>query len=243
MRASAERGIDDAVRVRLQRAADAGAALARRLVAGGTIGFSPFDGGSEELSVVLAGRSNLASRFSSSAMRASAACNCPTSGSSDRMSPSFSATVSLLRSISGGTQSLNQVARDRVNHFRDHQRRRQTRTSGATRVSNYTTAYFRLRTTISPSDAQQLRTYDFRRLRACATLMEYMRAVVLKLLEVIAHLGRQPGLLATGWAGGGDVFCMGEIDGFWTAGLIGRTGLRIALARTREIDFGPYRAG
>ena len=138
MRASAERGIDDAVRVRLQRAADAGAALARRLVAGGTIqALSPFDGGSEELSGVLAGRSNLASRFSSSAMRASAACNCPTSGSSDRMSPSFSATVSLLRSISGGTQSLNRVARDRVNHFRDHQRRRQTRTSGATRVSNY----------------------------------------------------------------------------------------------------------
>ncbi len=61
------------------------------------------------------GRSNAASRFSSSAIRTSAA-NCPTSGSSARIRSSFSATVSLLRSISGVTGSLNRGARDRVNH-------------------------------------------------------------------------------------------------------------------------------
>ena len=76
----------------------------------------PFDGGTDELSGVLVGRSSLASRFSSSAMRAWAASNCPTSGSSDRMRASFSATVSLLRSISGVTRSLNRVARGHVNH-------------------------------------------------------------------------------------------------------------------------------
>ena len=90
----------------------------------GRSGFCPFDGGSEELSGVLRGRSRAASRASrsalrasSSAIRANAACNCPTKGSSDRMRASFSATVSLLRSISGGTQSLNRVARDHVNHL------------------------------------------------------------------------------------------------------------------------------
>ena len=41
IRAGVERGIDAAVRVRLQRAAEAGTALARRLVAGGTIGLLP----------------------------------------------------------------------------------------------------------------------------------------------------------------------------------------------------------
>ena len=78
--------------------------------------FWPVDGGSEELSGVFGGRSNTASRFSNSAMRASAASNCPTNGSSDRMRSSFSAWLSLLRSIPCVTQSLNRVARDRVNH-------------------------------------------------------------------------------------------------------------------------------
>ena len=75
--------------------------------------FCPFDGGSEELSGVLAGRSNRARRFSSSPIRASAASNRSTS---DRMSSSFSAWLSLLRSISCVTHSLNRAARDRVNH-------------------------------------------------------------------------------------------------------------------------------
>ena len=105
MRAGVQRGIDDAIRVGVQRPADAGAALRGGLAPAGRSGFCPFDGGSEELSGVLPGRSNLASRASSSAIRASAASNCPTSGNSDRMSASFSATVSLLRSISGATRS------------------------------------------------------------------------------------------------------------------------------------------
>src|ERR1700691_4009007 len=79
----------------------------------GRSGFCPFDGGREELSGVLTGRSNAASRFSSSPMRARAASNCPTS---DRMSSSFSAWLSALRSIFGVTQSLNRAHRDRVNH-------------------------------------------------------------------------------------------------------------------------------
>ena len=79
----------------------------------GRSGFCPFDGGSEELSGVLAGRSNLARRFSSSPIRASAASNWSTS---DRMSSSFPAWLSVLRSISCVTQSLNRAARDRVNH-------------------------------------------------------------------------------------------------------------------------------
>ena len=41
-------------------------------------------------------------------MRASAACSCPTSGSSDRISASFSAWLSWLRSISSVTPVLNQ---------------------------------------------------------------------------------------------------------------------------------------
>ena len=49
-------------------------------------------------------------------MRASAASNCPTSGSSDRMRSSFSAWLSLLTSIPCDTEGLNRVARDRVNH-------------------------------------------------------------------------------------------------------------------------------
>jgi len=82
----------------------------------GRLRFCSLDGGSEELSGVFGGRSNAANRFSSSAIRTSAASNCPTSGSSDRMRASFSATVSLLRSISGVTRSLNRVARDHVNY-------------------------------------------------------------------------------------------------------------------------------
>jgi hypothetical protein len=78
----------------------------------GRSGFWPFDGGSEELSGVLAGHSNLARRFSSSPIRASAASNRSTS---DRMSSSFPAWLSVLRSISCVTQSLNRAARDRVN--------------------------------------------------------------------------------------------------------------------------------
>ena len=121
MRAGVKPCIDDAIRVRLQRAADAGAALARRLVAGwDDRDFWPSDGGSEELSGVFGGRSNTASRCSNSVIRASAASNCPTSGSSDRMRSSFSAWLSLLRSIPCVTQSLNRVARHRVNHHRDH---------------------------------------------------------------------------------------------------------------------------
>src|ERR1700712_5459503 len=82
--------------------------------------FCPFDGGSGELSGVLGGFSSSASRASSSAIRASAATNRPINGNSERISASFSATVSLLRSISGATPMLNRVARDRVNHLRDH---------------------------------------------------------------------------------------------------------------------------
>jgi len=81
--------------------------------------FCPFDGDSEELSGVLGGFSSSASRASSSAIRARAACNWPTSGSSERISASFSAMVSLLRSISGGTPMLKRAAHDRVNHVRD----------------------------------------------------------------------------------------------------------------------------
>src|SRR6476620_1969750 len=84
----------------------------------GRADFCPVEGGSDELSGVLGGRSNAASRFSSSAMRASAASNCPTNGSSDRISSSFAAAVNLLRSTSGVTGSLNRVARDHVNHDR-----------------------------------------------------------------------------------------------------------------------------
>jgi hypothetical protein len=78
----------------------------------GRSGFCPFDGGSEELSGVLAGRSNLARRFSSSPIRASAASNRSTS---DRMSSSFPAWLSVLRSCV--TQSLNRAARDRDRRF------------------------------------------------------------------------------------------------------------------------------
>ena len=42
MRAGIEHGIDDAIGVRLQRAAKAGAAFARRLGTGGTIGLLTF---------------------------------------------------------------------------------------------------------------------------------------------------------------------------------------------------------
>ena len=141
MRAGVEPGIDDAVRVRLQRTAEAGAALARRLVAGGTIGLLPLR--RRQRGIVRRLRRTLERRpaaFSSSAMRASAASNCPTSGSSDRMRASFSATVSLLRSISGVTRSLNRAARDRVNH---HSTVRQSSVQsappdiGPTKVSNY----------------------------------------------------------------------------------------------------------
>ncbi len=99
--------------------------------------FCPFDGGSDELSGVLAGRSGFASRASSSAIRASAASNWPTSGSSERIRASFSATVSLLRSISGVTPTLNRIARDRVNHFVGQHPRHDHPGAAATRVSNY----------------------------------------------------------------------------------------------------------
>src|SRR5690348_8072034 len=69
---------------------------------------------------VLGGFSSRASRASSSAIRASAASNRLTNGSKETISASFSATVSLLRSISGVTPMLNQVARDPVNHLRHH---------------------------------------------------------------------------------------------------------------------------
>src|SRR4051812_5022900 len=82
----------------------------------GRSGFWPFDGGSEELSGFFGGRWNTASRFSRSAIRAKAASNRPTSGSSERMRSSFSAWLSVPRSIPCVTQSLNRVARDRVNH-------------------------------------------------------------------------------------------------------------------------------
>src|SRR5438309_6726339 len=82
----------------------------------GRSGFWLFDGGREELSGVFAGRSNTASRFSSSAMRVRAASSCPTNGRSDRMRSSFCASLSRLRSKPCVTQSLNRVARDQVNH-------------------------------------------------------------------------------------------------------------------------------
>src|ERR1700726_1756190 len=102
----------------------------------GPSGFWPRDGGSEELAGVFAGRSSFLRRASSSAIRASAASSCPTRGNSDRISASFSATVSLLRSMGGVTPKLNRVARDGVNHHLVHCPPRRRR-SGATQVSNY----------------------------------------------------------------------------------------------------------
>jgi hypothetical protein len=68
VRTAVEPGIDAAV------GAEAGATIARRLVApAGRSALWPFE--------VFGGRSNAASRFSSSAMRTSADCNCPTNGS------------------------------------------------------------------------------------------------------------------------------------------------------------------
>src|SRR5260370_37336292 len=69
-----------------------------------------------ELSGLFGGGCNSSSRFSSSAMRASAAFNWATS---ERMRASVSACDSLLRSRSVFTPTLNRVARYRVNlHFR-----------------------------------------------------------------------------------------------------------------------------
>jgi hypothetical protein len=82
----------------------------------GRSGFWPRDGGSDELSEFFGGRSNAANRFSSLAIRARAASSCPTNGNSERISASFSAWLNVLRSVSGVTPMLNQVARDRVNH-------------------------------------------------------------------------------------------------------------------------------
>ncbi len=61
----------------------------------------------------------------------------PAKGSSERISASFSAWVSLLRSISGATPMLNRVARDRVNHRRDHRATHAADGKAATGVSNY----------------------------------------------------------------------------------------------------------
>ena len=73
-------------------------------------GFCPFDGGRLELSGVFGGSASLASN---SAMRRSAASSrCH----SARISASFSAWLSWLRSGSAGTHSLNRRRRDRVNH-------------------------------------------------------------------------------------------------------------------------------
>ena len=106
----------------------------------GRSGFSPFAGGSEELSGVFGGRSNAANRFSSSAMRARAASSCPTTGNSERISASFSAWLSVLRSVSSVTPMLNRVARDRVNHHSQHAKPEPTppfQPVAVTQVSNY----------------------------------------------------------------------------------------------------------
>src|SRR5579863_1454333 len=106
----------------------------------GRSGFWPLAGGSDELSGVFCGRSNAANRFSSSAMRARAAFSCPTNGNSERISVSFSAWLSVLRSVSGVTPMLNRVARDRVNHHsQPAKRERHPALSGrgVTQVSNY----------------------------------------------------------------------------------------------------------
>jgi hypothetical protein len=86
----------------------------------GRSGCSPRDGGSEEFAAVFAGASSAASRPASSAIRACAAANWPTSGNSERISASCSKIVSVLRSNSGVTPTLNRTARDRVNPFRNH---------------------------------------------------------------------------------------------------------------------------
>ena len=113
--------------------------------------FGPVDGGSAELSGVLAGRSSRASRAcnsalravnsvlpaSNTAIRASAVSSCPTSGNSDRISAPFSATLSLDRSTACVTGAAKQVARDRVKCHLAHQTRGCRDRSGATQVSNY----------------------------------------------------------------------------------------------------------
>lgn len=70
-------------------------------------GFWPLDG-SEELFGVMSGRSSSANRTSSAAMRTSATSNCPTTGSKERISASFSAWLSLLRSVSDIMPTLAQ---------------------------------------------------------------------------------------------------------------------------------------
>src|SRR4029077_17704096 len=132
MRASVERGIENAVGVRLQRTAEPRTALALRLVAGRTVGLLALRGW--QRGIVGGLRRALERRqpllqFSDAGQRrfqppdqgqqgaggASACPNRPTRGRRGRMRASFSATVSLLRSISGSTRSLNRAARDRVN--------------------------------------------------------------------------------------------------------------------------------
>ena len=104
MRAGFEPAIHDTVRVGSSAQPKPG-----RLLRGGfsslarSLGFCPLDGGGDDLSGVLGGFSGRVSRASNSAIRASAASNGPTSGSRERISASFSATVSLARSISGAS--------------------------------------------------------------------------------------------------------------------------------------------
>src|SRR5271157_3615631 len=57
------------------------------------------------------------------------------------MRASFSAGLSLLRSISGVTPMLNRVARHRVNRDRDQSSRGRISGSPATQVSNYEREY------------------------------------------------------------------------------------------------------
>src|SRR5207302_9535505 len=83
MWAGIELGIDDVVRARLQGSADAGAALAWRLVAGRTIRLLALRRRQRRIVRRLRRPLDTASRFSSSAMRVRAASNCPTNGSSN----------------------------------------------------------------------------------------------------------------------------------------------------------------
>ena len=81
----------------------------------GRFGLWPRAGGVEELSGVLGGRVSSSMRASKAATRASAASSCPTNGSNERISTSFSASVIAARSIAGRTPALNRITRDRVN--------------------------------------------------------------------------------------------------------------------------------
>jgi len=79
-----------------------------------------------ELSAVLGGRVSSSTRFSKASMRAN----------STRTSASFSASVSLLRSTSGITKTMNQAARHRVNDFPTSGMQRPVVTP-STQVSSY----------------------------------------------------------------------------------------------------------